>query len=284
VRRKVLRENPAEPIKKLAKNHRKIEILKINEVRELFPSRWEAVWENKYVYLANKLAAYSGMRIGEIMGLRGEFVFPDYLAVQGQINKEGVYAKTKTKVDRDIPITAGIYHDLKGLMAANGSGYVFSEDGGKSPMARSAIYNGMCAALEKIGISHDERIRRGLSFHAWRHFLITFLRMSDVSDKKAKEVAGHSSAFVNDQYTHLDAREFEDVRAVQDKLLVAPKKKGGAVTADKKQTKVKTVSKQKTVKPAGAGKGGKAAVPKQKAVKLVAAGKGGKAKAKKKSA
>jgi hypothetical protein len=90
--------------------------------------------------------------------------------------------------------------------------------------------------------------------------------MSDVSDKKAKEVAGHSSAFVNDQYTHLDTREFEDVRAVQEKLLIAPKKKGGVVKADKKQTR------------------GKAAVSKQKAVKPAAAGKGVKPKAKKKTA
>jgi integrase len=256
VRRGILKVNPAEKIKKLARNSKKIEILKIPEVRKLFPLRWETVWENKYVYMANKLAAYTGMRIGEIMGLRSEYVFPEYIAVRGQINSERVYTQTKTKVDRDIPITAGIYNDLKGLMRINGNGYVFSGNGGERPITHSAIYNGMCGALEKIGINHDERIRRGLSFHAWRHFLITFLRMSDVSDKKAKEVAGHSSAFVNDQYTHLDTREFEDVREVQEKLLIAPKKKGGAVKADKKQTRGKAaVSKRKAVKPAVAGKG-----------------------------
>jgi integrase len=248
VRRGILKVNPAEKIKKLARDSRKIEILKIPEVRKLFPPRWEAVWDNQYVYMANKLAAFTGMRLGEIVGLRGEFVFPDYIAVQGQMNKDREYTKTKTKVDRDIPINAGMYHDLRRLMAVNGTGFVFSEEGGENPVSRSTIYNGLCDALEKIGISHDERIRRGISFHAWRHFLITLLRMSNVSDKKAKDVAGHSSAFVNDQYTHLDTREFEDVRAVQENLLIAPRKKSGGVNA---------VQKQSAKKPAAAGKGAK---------------------------
>jgi integrase len=249
VRRGILKISPAEKIKKLARDSKKKEILKIPEVRKLFPLRWEKIWDNKYIYMANMLAASTGMRLGEIIGLRGEFIFPDYIAVRGQINKQKTYTKTKTKVDRDIPISGGIYENLRQLMAINGEGYVFSEDGGESPVTRSAVYNGYCEALEKIGIEHDERIRRGLSFHAWRHFLITLLRMSNVSDKKAKDVAGHSSAFVNDQYTHLDTREFEDVRAVQNNLLAAPKKTGAA-KAEKKQAGAKKGVKPKTKKKA----------------------------------
>jgi integrase len=265
VRRGILKVNPAEKIKKLARDSKKIEILKIPEVRKLFPARWDTVWENKYVYMANKLAAFTGMRLGEIIGLRGEHVFPDYIAVRGQINKQGEYTQTKTKVDRDIPITVGIYNDLRRLMAVNGDGYVFSGNGGESSVTRTAVYNGFCDALEKIGIDHDTRIKRGLSFHAWRHFLITFLRMGNVSDKKAKDVAGHVSSFVNDQYTHLDTREFEDVRAVQKKLLVAPRKKSGGMKAEKKQAGNKAGQKQKAVKPADSGKGAKAEAKKKTA-------------------
>jgi integrase len=225
VRRNILKANPAEHIRKLGRNSRKIAILKMEEVRKLFPGRWEDVWKDRIVYMANKLAAFTGMRLGEVVGLKGECVFPDYVAVKGQYNAQGEYTKTKTKAERDIPITVGIYRDLKGLIGLNGKGYVFSEDGGESPVSRSAVYGGLCGALEKIGINHDERIKRGLSFHAWRHFLITFLRMSDISDKKAKEVAGHRSGFINDQYTHLDSREFEDVREAQKNLLGGAKKR-----------------------------------------------------------
>jgi integrase len=256
VRRNILKVNPAEKIKKLARNSKKIEILKTGEVRELFPARWEGVWDNRCVYMANKLAAFTGMRLGEVLGLKGGCVFPEYVAVKGQFNASGEYTQTKTKADRDIPITPGIYRDLKRFTALNGSGYVFSEDGGENPVCRSAVYDGLCRALEKIGIDHAERIRRGLSFHAWRHFLITFLRMSDISDKKAKDVAGHLSAFVNDQYTHLDAREFEDVRKAQKNLLAAPKKNDEKVKAGNGRAKGKTACQvQKPV----AGKGRKPA-------------------------
>jgi integrase len=240
VRRNILKVNPAEKIKKLTENGRKIDILKMDEVRRLFPARWEDVWDSQCVYMANKLAAFTGMRLGEIVGLKGDYVFPEYVAVKGQFNAEGEYTQTKTKEDRDIPITAGIYRDLKRLTALNGNGYVFSEDGGESPVCRSAVYDGLCRALENIGIDHAERIRRGLSFHAWRHFLITFLRMSDISDKKAKDVAGHSSAFMSDHYTHLDSREFEDVRKAQKSMLAAPKKNSQVVRAGTGRTKGKT--------------------------------------------
>jgi integrase len=166
VRRNILKVNPAEKIRKLAGNSRRIEILKMDEVRRLFPVRWEDVWNNQYVYMANKLAAFTGMRLGEVLGLKGDCVFPEYVVVKGQFNAEGEYTQTKTKADRDIPITAGIYRDLKRLMTLNGNGYVFSENRGKSPVCRSAVYDGLCRALEKIGIDHTQRIRRGLSFHA----------------------------------------------------------------------------------------------------------------------
>jgi integrase len=258
VRRNILQSNPAEKIKKLAANRRKIEILKTDEVRELFPARWENVWDNQYAYMANKLAAFTGMRLGEVLGLKGDCVFSEYVAVKGQFNVDGEYTQTKTKAGRDIPVTAGIYRDLERLTALNGNGYVFSENGGESPVCRSAVYGGLCQALEKIGIGHAERIRRGLSFHAWRHFLITFLRMSDISDKKAKDVAGHSSAFMSDHYTHLDTREFEDVRKVQKNLLAAPKKKSKAAKVGAGERKGETGKTQKPVKGT-AGKGGRSA-------------------------
>jgi DNA transposition AAA+ family ATPase len=44
------------------------------------------------------------------------------------------------------------------------------------------------------------------------------MRMNNVSDKKAREVAGHSSIFMTDNYTHLDAKEFDEVRLIQDNL------------------------------------------------------------------
>jgi hypothetical protein len=132
----------------------------------------------------------------------------------------------------------------------------FPKMAGKALFAVRRFMTG-CAGRWKIsGLTMRNGYGGGCRSTPWRHFLITFLRMSDISDKKAKDVAGHLSAFVNDQYTHLDAREFEDVRKAQKNLLAAPKKNGGETKAGNKLTKGKTACQvQKPV----AGKGRKPA-------------------------
>jgi integrase len=67
--------------------------------------------------------------------------------------------------------------ELEDLIRPNGKGFVFSEDGGKSPVTMERINRGFEKALENTGIGHAERLKRNLSFHAWRHFFNTALRM-----------------------------------------------------------------------------------------------------------
>jgi integrase len=130
VRRGLITVNPTATVKDLENDDRDIEILKLDEVRLLFPLRWESVWDNFVVYKANKLAAYTGMRIGELLGLRGEYVFDDYVRVCGQYSTKYGFTETKTKKNRDIPITKVIRADLGELIKLNKDGYLFSEDGG----------------------------------------------------------------------------------------------------------------------------------------------------------
>jgi integrase len=109
--------------------------------------------------------------------------------------------------------------ELDELIHANGDGYVFSDDGGTFPIKDHLIRKHFDHALEKIGISYDEKLNRNLSFHAWRHFFNTLLRMSNVSDSKVQSVTGHRSKSMTELYTHFDTRQFTEVRNVQDGLL-----------------------------------------------------------------
>jgi integrase len=103
------------------------------EVKKLFPAQWEAVWNSKLHYVLNKLAACTGMRHGELLGLRGEFVFETYIDVCAQYNRYG-YGDVKTHKPRNIPIPAGLRRDLETLMEDSGQGYLFSVNGGESPV------------------------------------------------------------------------------------------------------------------------------------------------------
>ncbi|MDR0473895.1 MAG: hypothetical protein LBH43_09540, partial [Treponema sp.] len=76
VRQGLIKSNPCSPVKRLKNNRKEIEILTVEEVRKFLPKDYRSVWGDKEIaYAANLLASITGMRIGEILGLRGEYVF-----------------------------------------------------------------------------------------------------------------------------------------------------------------------------------------------------------------
>jgi len=216
---KLIKSNPCGEVKKLKADEIVRAILTVEEARKLFPANWATVWESKVVYLAHRLAACTGLRIGELLGLRGEYVFDDYIFITGQYNRFGYTPHTKTKHNRNIPITPLMKQELEELLRANGGGFVFSENGGETPVPEFRIRRDFDRALERIGISHEERLKRNLSFHAWRHFFNTLLRMSNVADSKVQSVTGHRSMSMTEHYTHFDTRKFTEIRDVQAELL-----------------------------------------------------------------
>jgi integrase len=240
VNRGILASNPAKEVKELKAEEAERIILTLEELGKLFPVDWRTVWDNEVIYKAHKLAACTGMRISELRGLQGKYVFADYIHVCGQYARHGYKAHTKTKRNRNIPITAGMRGELGGLIRLNGEGFVFSEDGGRSPVSPERINRGYEKALGHIGISHEERLERNLSFHAWRHFFNTVLRMENVTDAKVQSVTGHRTKKMTDHYTHFDTRQFAEVREVQTKLLAGKaggkKQRSARDKAGRKQT------------------------------------------------
>jgi integrase len=213
-----IKTNPCAEVKFLPEAGKKIDILTPEEVRALFPDDWRGVWTDETHCILNKLAACTGMRLGELLGLRGEYVFNGYITVAGQHGRYG-YGDTKTHEPRNIILSNIILRDLMRLKEINGDGYLFSKDGGKKPLGRHPVCNAFFAALEKIGISDGERRKRGLSMHGWRHFLNTTLLMANVPDSKVMSVTGHISQKSKKRYTHYDTTKFSEVVEVQEKLL-----------------------------------------------------------------
>ena len=82
------------------------------------------------------------------------------------------------------------------------------------------MYNKFHKALKAIGLTQDEIKRRGLSMHSWRHFFNTTLQMANVALSKVQSVTGHKSDRMTEWYTHFDAKDFAEVRGVQEALLL----------------------------------------------------------------
>jgi integrase len=210
-------------VRQLAEAEKTREILNRDEVRELFCGEWSDKWDDYTYYVMNKLAACTGMRIGELLGLRGEFVFDNYINVCGQWTRYG-YGDTKTHKSRLVPLPHIVRQDLAPLLEKNGTGYVFSADGGAAPVKRLDAVHSLASALSEIKISSAEQKRRGLTFHAWRHFFNTTLRMANVSDSKVKSVTGHLTDGMTEHYTHYNNLEFIEVQEVQNNLFTATEK------------------------------------------------------------
>jgi integrase len=219
MRLKIIKYNPCLDVKDLKEVKIERKILSVEEVKKIFPHNWALIWESSVIYKANKLAACTGLRVGELRGLRCEFVFDDYIHITGQFTRYGYVPETKTKQKRDIPISPLMRQELEELMRMNGDGFVFSEDGGKTPVTVERINRQLDRALERIGINHEEKLKRNISFHAWRHFFNTLLLMSNVADSKVRSITGHSSKKMTEHYTHFDTRQFTEVRDVQAELL-----------------------------------------------------------------
>jgi integrase len=250
-RLKLIKNNPCREVKDVKAEETRREILTVEEVKKLFPKNWSEIWESSVVYKAHRLAACTGLRIGELRGLRGEYVFDDYIYITGQYGSFGYVPNTKTKHNRNIPLSPVMRQELEELLQLNGDGYVFSDDGGATPISHERIRRQFDRALELIGISHEEKLRRNLSFHAWRHFLNTLLLMSDVSVKKVQSVTGHLTGKMTDHYTHFDTRQFNEVRNVQAELLALPdntKKPEGKAKGKAKAAAVKEPTKKATAK------------------------------------
>jgi hypothetical protein len=98
VRQGLITSNPCDKVRRLKNDRKKITILTDEEVKKLFPKNYKAVWGDKVIpYAVNRLASLTGMRIGEILGLRKEYVFDNYIHICGQYGDEGYKPYPKTK-------------------------------------------------------------------------------------------------------------------------------------------------------------------------------------------
>ena len=193
VRQNLISCNPCNNVKRLKNNRKEIRILTLDEVQRLFPKKYETIWGDKIIpYAANRLASITGMRIGEIIGFKGEFMFDQYIYVCGQYGSLGYENHTKTKENRSIPIASSMMGILLELKKVNGNGYLFSLDGGATPVCANYIAQELNKALNKIGITKDEKKQRGLTLHSWRHFLNTDLQRQGLTIPQVQGVTGQT--------------------------------------------------------------------------------------------
>jgi integrase len=190
-------------------------------VQKLFPSNWSEIWDSYEIYILNKLAACTGMRLSEIIGLRLENVYKDHIHVCMQYSKKYNVRPLKTKDSRNIPITPVLFEELLLLTGKRNRSFLFSSPGNDEPISPNRIYRETRLALDRIGINTEERKKRGLALHHWRHFLNTALLMANVNTLKVQKVTGHKTLSMTRHYAHFDSRYFTEVLDVQNNIIAS---------------------------------------------------------------
>lgn len=217
--------NPMDGVRRLKETSKERGILTLAEVKELFDeTKIAKVWSDNYPhFVMNYVAAVTGMRLGELLGLQRQHVHETHIHVRYSWERKHGLKDTKTGKARDVPLNARAYSHLLELMAMSPykdpEHLVFWGESGEQPIEHTTATVNLYAALKMIGIDKEERAARGITFHSWRHFLNTTMRAAGIPDYKIRLMTGHTSDAMTDRYDNTGLEQLEDLRKLQNAAL-----------------------------------------------------------------
>ena len=204
--------SPADSVKPLIVHEKARGVFLKEEIASIFGKKWKS----RLAYTACFLAAFTGMRLGEIRALRPCCIHEGYIIVEASWSDKTGLKCTKSGKARIVPIVKKLQTLLK--IASNGkeeNELIFSSDG-KIPFEDRRITDPLKEIMTKTGIDFKER---NLTFHSFRHFFNTQIIAAGVSGEIVRNVIGHESEEMTDRYLHLGNEELASVKDVQVSLI-----------------------------------------------------------------
>jgi integrase len=202
----ILKIDPFRGVRRLAENKTTHDAFTIDEGKAII----SADWKKKNFRDASLIAAVTGLRMGEVMAIRDETLYDNYIDVRDQRDRNKLLP-TKGKEKRKVPICPEVHSIIQANIAENG-GYAF-------PYSCSCYRKNLYIAFP--GKTRNEQKERRLAFHSWRHLFNTQLLAENVPPHKVAAVIGHSSGVgsMQERYTNWEPEHFPEVYEAQKKLL-----------------------------------------------------------------
>lgn len=221
--------NPLASVERFKVKAKKRGIPTETEMKKLMDLDWD--WTDRVNKLAFKVAALFGLRAGEISGLQVCDVdaVADLLYVRHSWNDTDKLKETKNGDDRTIPIEHGVALELLNQARRNpeysDTSFVFwSPKVSGQPMWPSSFEDDFYLAMQKIGISEEQRKERNIVFHSLRHYCATQIAQR-ASLEIAMKILGHRTEEMTRLYseheTQMKLNNAKDVLSQGWKVLIA---------------------------------------------------------------
>ena len=177
-------------------------------------------WMDNRSRLANILAMVTGMRAGEIQGLRVQDLGNECLYVRHSWNFEDGFKTTKNNESRVVEVPfPNLIQDLINLAKNNPheqsmDGYIFwAELSSDKPMEQDIFLRDLRAALIKTGMNIESA--KEYTFHGWRHYFASYMK-DRVNDKLLQKQTGHKTTQMLNHYSgHTILGDRERIRQAQ---------------------------------------------------------------------
>ena len=157
------------------------------------------------------LAGYTGLRSGELVGLRVEDLKLEHGVIEvRRAVWNGIEGETKTKSGkRDVFIDSGTIRLLRCFLAGRKTGRLFQSRVGTPLENRDICRRVLTPLCEKLGMEPG-------GMHAFRHGRVSHMQASMIPGDFVKNQIGHSSLRITSNYTHF---EHGQKREMVEKLL-----------------------------------------------------------------
>ena len=225
----LITSNPLTSVERFKVTAKKRGIPTETEMKKLMDLDWN--WTDSVNKLAFKVAALFGLRAGEISGLQVCDIDAnaDLLYIRHSWNDTDKLKDTKNGDDRIIPIEHGVALEL--LMNArrnpdySDTSFVFwSPKVAGQPMWPSSFEDDFYIAMQKIGISEEQRKERNIVFHSLRHYCATQIAQR-ASLEIAMKILGHRTEEMTRLYseheTQMKLNNAKEVLSQGWKVLIA---------------------------------------------------------------
>jgi integrase len=175
--------------------------------------RWFTQEEMRQIIAAAKgqykvmfhLAAFSGLRSGELSGLHVEDI--DFMRGVVRVRRSvwrGIEVSTKTKKGyRDVFVDSSTVQMLKEYLGGRTTGRVFQTCNGTPLENHNIVRQVLKPICKRLGIAPG-------GMHAWRHGRVSHLQASNVPSDFTKNQVGHSSLRTTSGYTHFSEAFIRD--------------------------------------------------------------------------